>query len=132
MAHDDEIDFEARLRRRQRRATVRAAIVLPAEAVPPAPAEGPKRTTMKVRSFRSRAQSEFARAEKLPRDLALLLEAVLAGQRDADLGEALGTDEMGLRDLERRFLLRVGRSVYVAAVEVVNRASRMRREELDR
>ena len=131
---DDDREYELRLRQRQRRATVRAAIELPREAFgpsqPDALAGEPTRTTQKIRSFRARAESEFAKERELTRDLEALLRAVLGGRRDAALAAELGTDRLGLRDLEHRFLLRTGKSVYVAAVEVVNRANRMRRDTI--
>ena len=124
-------DFKARLRRRQRKATVRAAIELPPEALRgPEPDPEPTRSTQKMRSFRARAESEFAKERELPPDLQSLLRAVLGGRRDQALADELGTDTLGLRALEHRFQLLSGKRVYVAAVEVVNRANRMRRDTI--
>ena len=136
-------DHEARLRERHRRPTIRASSVHSQPTMPPPPPAtrddataprldlGPhqrKPESMRVRSFRAHALAQVAAEQGLPRDLLLLLEAVLNGSRDAELAEELGTDQLGLRHLESRFLLRTGRSVYVVAVEVVNRAARLRRE----
>jgi hypothetical protein len=141
MAEDDYLpEHERRLLRRHRRKTVRASTAQTATMVPPrndatephpnADGTRSERTTGKIQSFRARALAEYAGQVNLVPDLRQLLEVVMSGARDTQLAAALGTDELGLEDLERRFKHRVGRSVYVAAVEVVNRAARLRLEAL--
>ncbi len=142
MAEDDYLpEHERRLIRRHRRETVRAASSQAATVIPPPREDATEphldaddtraeRTTGKVKSFRAQALAEYTSEVDLVPDLQQLLEAVMSGARDTKLAAALGTDELGLRDRERRFRQRVGRSVYVAAVEVVNRAARLRLETI--
>jgi hypothetical protein len=132
MGQDDYLpEHERRLLRRQRRKTVRAsATTLEMSAPAIAEAQRAERISGEVPSFRAQALALFASEVDLVADLEQLLQQVLSGARDQQLADALGTDSDGLRDLERRFKERVGRSVYVSAVEVVNRAARLRFETL--
>ncbi|MBO6940106.1 MAG: hypothetical protein JJ863_34360 [Deltaproteobacteria bacterium] len=139
MADDDYLpEHERKLLRRHRRKTVRAEVLaVPArerrDATEPRlddESQRVERSTGTIPSFRARALDLYTREVGLVADLRKLLEGVLTGARDQQLARDLGTDGEGLRDLERRFKERVGRSVYVAAVEVVNRAARLRSETL--
>ncbi len=137
MVDDDYLpEHERKLLRRHRRKTVRAEVPLARkrrdETEPRLELESHRveRSTGKIPSFRARALAQYTAEVGLVADLQKLLEGVLTGARDQKLASSLGTDTEGLRDLERRFKERVGRSVYVAAVEVVNRAARLRSEAL--
>ncbi|MAQ15886.1 MAG: hypothetical protein CMN30_13965 [Sandaracinus sp.] len=63
----------------------------------------------------------------LSRRLAILLELVLEGARGPILCHGLRTDDAGLQRMEREFSWAAGISVYVAAMEVLERASHARR-----
>lgn len=135
MAEDDYLpEHERRLLRRHRRKTVRASTAETATMMPAVRGdedpERVERTTGKIQSFRARALADYTSEVKLVTDLKQLLEMVMSGYRDEKLAAVLGTDELGLRDLERRFKQQAGRSVYLAAVMVVNRAARLRHETL--
>jgi len=136
MANDDYLpEHERQLLRRHRRPTVRQSVAVSQRSGDPEPrldreTERPERSTGKIPSFRAQALADYAREVGLVPDLQKLLEGVLSGARDRPLANFVGTDELGLRDLETRFKQRVGRSVYVAAVEVVNRAARLRSEQI--
>ena len=134
MADDDYLpEHERRLLRRHRRKTVRAqALVARRDGTEPSLDldQRVERSTGEVPSFRARALALYSAEIGLVADLQRLLEGVLTGARDDALARSLGTDGSGLLDLERRFKQRAGRSVYIAAVEVVNRAARLRSETL--
>lgn len=135
MADDDYLpEHERKLLRRHRRKTVRAEVApTRRDATEPSfdlESQRVERSTGKIPSFRARALSEYSAKVGLVADLRKLLEGVLTGARDDELARSLGTDDSGLLDLERRFKQRVGRSVYIAAVEVVNRAARLRSDAL--
>lgn len=135
MAEDDYLpDHERRLLRRRRRKTQRATLEMerPESGEHPLEldSERPQRTTGTMRSFRNRALAEYTTDLAIAPALRALLEEVMSGKRDAPLALALGTDTTGLRELERRFETQAGRSVYVAAVQVANRAARLRFEAL--